>query len=76
MVIHVQTIGTIKSLQEGAKTIKMEVPEGTTVSQVMQLLQVPEWEIGFILVNNQRQFKETILQDQDYLTLIAPLAGG
>lgn len=76
MVIYVQTIGTLKSLQEGAKTIKVEVPKGTSVSEILQLLKVPEWEIGFILVNNQRQFKETILQDQDYLTLIAPLAGG
>lgn len=76
MIIHVQTIGTLKSLQEGAKTVSIEVPEGTSVGQVIEFLQVPAWEIGFILVNNQQRSKETTLQDQDYLTLIAPLAGG
>lgn len=76
MIIYVQTIGTLRSLQGGTRTIKMEVPDGASVSEVMKLLQLAEWEIGFILVNNQRKFKETILQDQDYLTLIAPLAGG
>ncbi len=76
MIIYVRTIGTLRSLQERKKTIKMEVPEGASVSEVMKLLQLAEWEIGFILVNNQRKFKEAILQNQDYLTLIAPLAGG
>lgn len=76
MIIHVRIVGTSRSLQEGAKTIKMEVPAGSSVSEVMKFLQLAEWEIGFILVNNRCGSRETILQDLDYLTLIAPLAGG
>lgn len=76
MVIHVRTVGTSRSLQEGAKTFSLEVAEGISVKQLISYLQLPEWEIGFILVNNQPRSQETILQDQDRLTLIAPLAGG
>lgn len=76
MVIHVRTVGTSRSLQEGVRTISLPVAEGTSVKQLIAQLQLPEWEIGFILVNNQLRTKETILQDQDYVTFIAPLAGG
>lgn len=76
MTVHVRTVGTSKSLQEGVKTISLQVAEGTSVKRLIAYLQLPEWEIGFILVNNQPRFRDTILQDQDQVTLIAPLAGG
>lgn len=76
MTVHVRTVGTSRSLQEGVKTIPLQMAEGTSVKQLIAYLQLPEWEIGFILINNQPGFKDTILQDQDQVTLIAPLAGG
>ncbi len=76
MIIHVRTVGTSRTLQEGVKTISLQVAEGISVKQLIAHLQLPEWEIGFILVNNQPRLKDTILKDQDNVTLIAPLAGG
>jgi len=76
MIIHVKTVGTIKSLQDGTKPESLELAQGTSVSQVIERLNIKDWEVGFILINGNRAIKEAILKDQDELTLVAPLAGG
>ncbi|MGB9697744.1 MAG: MoaD/ThiS family protein [Thermodesulfobacteriota bacterium] len=76
MIIHVRTVGILRGLKEGAKTFSLEVAEGISVKQLISYLQLPEWEVGFILVNNQPRSQEVVLQDQDHITLVAPLAGG
>jgi len=76
LVIHVKTVGTLKSLQEGTKLEALEVPEKASVSQVLERLKIREWEIGFVLVNGERVTRESILKENDSLTLVAPLAGG
>ena len=54
----------------------LEVPENASVAQVLECLKVRDWEIGFVLVNGERVTMETILKENDSLTLVAPLAGG
>jgi sulfur carrier protein ThiS len=76
LIIHVKTVGTLKSLQEGAKLEALEVPEKASVSQVLEGLKIRDWEIGFVLVNGERVTMESILKENDNLTLVAPLAGG
>ena len=76
MVIHVKTVGTLRSLQEGTKFSPLDVLDHTSVSQVIERLNLQDWEVGFILINGARATKESILNDQDQLTLIAPLVGG
>lgn len=76
MIIHVKTIGTLQSLEEGTKPFSLEAAQGTSVSQVIERLNIQDWEVGFVLINGNRVTKESILKDQDELTLVAPLAGG
>ena len=76
MIIHVKTIGTLKSLEEGTKLETLEVPEEIAVSQVLERLKIQEWEVGFVLINGERATKESVLKENDTLTLVAPLAGG
>ena len=76
MIIHVKTVGTLRSLQEGTKLEALEVPEKASVSQVLERLKLNDWEVGFVLVNAERATKESILRENDTLTLVAPLAGG
>ena len=76
MIIHVKTVGTLKSLQEGTKLEALEVPEKASVSQVLECLKIRDWEIGFVLVNGERVTMDSILKENDNLTLVAPLAGG
>jgi hypothetical protein len=76
VIIYVKTVGTLKSLEEGTKLSSLDVPDQTIVSQVMERLNLQDWEVGFVLINGARATKDSILKDQDQLTLIAPLVGG
>ena len=76
MIIRLKTVGTLKSLQEGTRLEALEVPEKVSVSQVLERLKIQDWEIGFVLVNGERATRESILKENDSLTLVAPLAGG
>jgi len=76
VIIHVKTVGTLKSLEEGTKLQSLDVPVEISVSQVMERLGLKDWEIGFVLINGTRVTEESILKENDNLTLIAPLAGG
>ena len=76
MIIHIKTVGTLKSLQEGTKLEELEVPEEASVSRVLERLKIRDWEIGFVLVNGERATMKSILKEDDSLTLVAPLAGG
>jgi len=76
VIILVKTVGTLKSLEEGPKVISLEVPEGGSVSRVIEKLGLKDWEVGLVLINGSHGSKESILKDQDQLTLIAPLVGG
>jgi len=76
VIIQVKTVGTLKSLEEGIKPFPLEVPERSSVSQIMERLNLQDWEVGFVLINGNRAAKDSILKDRDQLTLIAPLVGG
>ncbi len=76
MIIHVKTVGTLKSLEEGINPVSLDLPECSSVSQVIERLGLQDWEVGFIQINGTRATKESILKDRDQLTFIAPLAGG
>jgi len=54
----------------------MDFPQHTSVADVIERLNLKKWEVGFILINSVRGTSESILQDGDQLTLIAPLVGG
>jgi sulfur carrier protein ThiS len=76
MIIHVKTVGTLKTLEEGTRIEIREVPQDSAVAGVIELLKIQDWEIGFVQINGQRGTKDSILKDNDELTLIAPLVGG
>jgi sulfur carrier protein ThiS len=73
---HVKTIGTIKDLEAGTRVETVEVPPGSSVAQVIEVLKFQDWEIGFVQINGQQATKESVLKENDHLTLIAPLVGG
>jgi sulfur carrier protein ThiS len=76
MRIQVKTVGTLKTLEEGPRIEILEVPQGTFVAAVIEQLKIQDWEIGFVQINGQRANKESVLKENDELTLIAPLVGG
>jgi sulfur carrier protein ThiS len=74
--IFVKTVGTMKTLEEGTRFDSLEVPEGSSISEVIARVGLEDWEVGLVLINDTHATKESILKDQDHLTLIAPLVGG
>ncbi len=76
MTIYVKTVGTLKTLKEGIRVEALEVPEQSSVAQVIARLKIQDWEVGFVKINGQRATKESILKENDELILIAPLVGG
>ena len=76
MRIQVKTIGTLKALEDGTRLEFLEVPEESSAAQVIGLLKIQDWEIGFIKINGHTSCRESILKENDELTLIAPLVGG
>ena len=76
MIIHIKTIGTLKTLEEGPRSETLEVPQESSVAQVIELLKIQDWEIGFVQINGARGTKNSILKDNDEVTLIGPLVGG
>ncbi len=76
MLISVKTVGTLRTLEEGTKLDSLEVPESSSISEVISRLGLKDWEVGLVLINDVHATKDSILKDQDRLTLIAPLIGG
>ena len=76
MLISVKTVGTLRTLEEGTRFDSLEVPDPSSVSEVISLLGLKDWEVGLVLINDLHATKDSVLKDQDRLTLIAPLVGG
>jgi len=53
-----------------------EFKDRIPVSKAIELLNLKEWEVGFILIHGQHASMEPILKENDELTPVAPLAGG
>ncbi len=52
-----------------------EVPSGTTVSRIVEEVDLPKKEIGIVLVNSRHVDPSTVLADGDTLAIF-PLVGG
>jgi sulfur carrier protein ThiS len=76
MIVHVKTVGALRSLEEGTRVIPLEVPEETSVLQVIEHLGLKDEEIGFVLINGEHRDRASILKNQDQLILVGLLAGG
>lgn len=73
MLIQVKPAGIIRMyIQER----EMEVPEGTTVAQLVDLLAIPDKLKLMVFVNNRRKGFNVILEDKDEVRLITLLSGG
>ena len=55
---------------------KCDIPEGTTVTQVLKMLGIPEEEAQFLLINGRNAKGGSILNKGDVLHVFPLLAGG
>jgi sulfur carrier protein ThiS len=55
---------------------ELEVPEGTTVGDVLALLEVPEDKAIIVLVNGRSRQRDHSLEPGDKMVFFPPLEGG
>ncbi|MBO8144249.1 MAG: MoaD/ThiS family protein [Thermodesulfobacterium sp.] len=53
-----------------------ELPEGTKVIDVLNLLGIKPEEVAILLVNGMNAEPEYVLKDGDYISLFPPVGGG
>ena len=57
MRIRVKTVGTLKTLEEGTRIETLEVPQESSVAQVIELLKIQDWEINLAKVQKLSQIQ-------------------
>ncbi len=65
-----------KLAPNGRNPFDMELPPGSTVAHILEVLSIPESAPKVIIVNGRAGFPERELSDGDCLTLFSPVAGG
>ena len=58
------------------KTQEWDLPEGTTVLEVLQLLKLQLHEVSIVRVNGKAASDNYVLQDSDQVALFPPMRGG
>jgi len=61
---------------DGRGSFSFEVPEGTALNELFELLSIPEEETKMAFVNNRSQEYDYILKDGDEIGIFPPVAGG
>lgn len=58
------------------KRAKIDVPEGTTIQDLLDKLKIPANVTNVIMVNGSHRSKDTKLNDGDVVSIIPPITGG
>ncbi|MGQ9457268.1 MAG: MoaD/ThiS family protein [Anaerolineae bacterium] len=74
VIVHVH--GGLLRFSGGVSPLELDLPEGTTVAEVMARLGVPPSEVFTTVVNRQFVSEDTPLRDGDRLDLVPPIPGG
>jgi molybdopterin converting factor small subunit len=54
----------------------MDIPEGSSVKEVLQLLKIPEAMPKIVLVNGRHAEFDRVLAEGDTVSIFPPIAGG
>ena len=74
MTATIRPYGVLKTYIGGAYDITIEA--GVTVRQAMVDMGMPPEVVALVLVNDEQQSKDYVIQDGDYVKLIAVIGGG
>jgi molybdopterin converting factor small subunit len=71
------TVKLFATFRTGRFTLEnREYPEGTTVRQIVRELEIPESELGILLVNSRHVDLERVMADGETLAIFPLLGGG
>jgi len=74
MKVKVKLFASLRTLGPDEQVI--ELPDETTIEDVVQLLKIPETIRLLKIVNGEHQPADHVLKDGDDLALFPPIAGG
>lgn len=76
MQVRVKPMGVLRQ-RLGKPELDVELPDGSTLEQLLGQLQLPRTMIQVVMVNGERETNfQRVLQANDEITLLAPVAGG
>ena len=71
------TVKLFATLRKGRFEIKdFDIADGTTVREVMDVLDIPEGQATLIFVNGRHAEFDRVLNDGEVLALFPPIGGG
>lgn len=78
MKIYIKLIGYLakSGLPNGYKGGELEIEEGTTLAQLMELLQISEKTSMLVAVNSRVKNELYVLQEGDVVQFAPPIVGG
>ena len=77
MRIRVRLFATLRSHgPQGQDPFPLELPQGASVDEALKALGIPPEIQKVILVNGRHAKEETLLEEEDSLTLFPPVEGG
>lgn len=79
MIIQLKLYGTLRRLSPGGKAgspIDLDLPEGTTIQNLIDHLEIPEEETKVAFVNNLVRSKDYRLEAGDKVGIFPPVGGG
>ena len=76
MKVDIEVASWFKRFTSGELYITAEVPEGTSAVKAVGTAGIPEEEIGFITVNNEKVDGSYVLRDGDKLRVYPLIIGG
>ncbi len=74
MQVRFRPIGMLKSYTQG--DVSLEFSAQLTVRQGLQQIGIPTELVALVLINGKQATKDTALNDQDEIQVIAVLGGG
>lgn len=74
--IHV-TVRLFATLRENReKEMIMRLPNGATIKDIIERLNIPQKDAAILMINGRGAKLDSILQDNDTLSIFPPLGGG
>jgi len=74
MKVEIRLFATFRDGRE--RKYFLDLSEGTTTRDIVKMLKIDEEEVAILLINGRDGQLDTILKDNDVLSLFPPVGGG
>lgn len=77
--VHVLVFATLRRYLPGlgiGEPLTLEIPEGTTLGEIREQLELPEEEVKVYMRNNKQASPEDPARDGDRIAFVPAVAGG